>query len=191
MTKPQRDPAPDGDAQMGRRTALAGLGVTGMAGILAACGRGEAGDARTTTTPAAGPQTRAVSPTPDDTSGSTPAPTPTPEGTPTPTESGDGGDGDQIVLGTPADIPVGGGKVYPDHKVVVTQPDEGTFHGFTAVCTHQGCLVNSVSDGLIHCPCHQSSFRITDGSVDSGPAPSALAAVELDVARNKIALIEG
>ncbi|QXJ20023.1 Rieske (2Fe-2S) protein [Actinomadura graeca] len=73
-----------------------------------------------------------------------------------------------------ADIPVGGGKVYPDTKVVVTQPSQGSFKAFTAVCPHQGCTVGTVSGGLIKCPCHGSEFAIADGAVRHGPAESGL-----------------
>ena len=81
-----------------------------------------------------------------------------------------------------ADIPVGGGKIFNDEKMVVTQPTEGEFKAFTAVCTHTGCLVGSVSDGSINCPCHGSKFSITDGSVQSGPASSPLAEKSVSVA---------
>jgi Rieske Fe-S protein len=57
---------------------------------------------------------------------------------------------------------------------VVTQPTSGQFKAFSAVCTHQGCIVAKVESGSIVCTCHQSHFSITDGSVQSGPAPSAL-----------------
>ena len=73
-----------------------------------------------------------------------------------------------------ADVPVGGGKIYGDEKVVVTQPTQGAFKAFTAVCTHQGCTVGSVRGGVIHCPCHGSEFKIADGSVAKGPADKAL-----------------
>lgn len=78
------------------------------------------------------------------------------------------------VLVKAADVPVGGGTVITDKKVVVTQPKAGEFKAFSAVCTHQGCLVNSVSDGTINCPCHGSKFRITDASVAHGPAKKPL-----------------
>ena len=77
-------------------------------------------------------------------------------------------------LGPASDIDVGGGTVFADQKVVVTQPSKGQFKGFTAVCTHQGCIVANVSGGTINCPCHGSKFSIEDGSVESGPAPSPL-----------------
>jgi Rieske Fe-S protein len=73
-----------------------------------------------------------------------------------------------------ADVPVGGGKIYGDEKVVVTQPAQGEFKAFTAVCTHQGCTVGSVRNGIIHCPCHGSEFKIADGSVAKGPADQPL-----------------
>ncbi|MEO3827600.1 Rieske (2Fe-2S) protein [Actinomadura sp. B10D3] len=73
-----------------------------------------------------------------------------------------------------ADIPVGGGKVYGADKVVVTQPAQGAFKAFTAVCTHQGCTLGGVANGLINCPCHGSEFAIADGSVRKGPAKEPL-----------------
>ncbi|MFK0236853.1 Rieske (2Fe-2S) protein [Streptomyces vinaceus] len=79
-------------------------------------------------------------------------------------------------------VPVGGGTVLKDEKLVVTQPTAGSFRCFTAVCTHQGCLVNKVSDGTIDCPCHGSKFQITDGAVAHGPATRPLAEKQITVA---------
>ena len=73
-----------------------------------------------------------------------------------------------------ADVPVGGGVVVKDAKVVVTQPTKGQFKAFSAVCTHQGCLVTSVADGTIVCNCHGSKFSAEDGSVVSPPAEAPL-----------------
>ena len=73
-----------------------------------------------------------------------------------------------------SEIPVGGGKVFTNLQVVVTQPTAGDFKAFSAVCTHQGCLVNKVADKQIQCPCHFSHYSIVDGSVESGPAPKPL-----------------
>jgi Rieske Fe-S protein len=80
-----------------------------------------------------------------------------------------------------ADVPVGGGVVLSDQKVVVTQPTAGTYKAFSAVCTHQGCIVASVSDGTIQCPCHGSTFSAADGSVQGGPAPAALTTLAVAV----------
>ena len=86
-----------------------------------------------------------------------------------------------VVLARTADIPVGGGKILTDKKIVITEPQSGTFKAFTAVCTHQGCIVDSVSGGTINCPCHGSKFSIVNGSVVNGPAPSPLAPVGIEV----------
>ena len=85
------------------------------------------------------------------------------------------------VLASTSDVPVGGGKILTDKKIVITQPHAGTFDAFTAVCTHQGCIVTRVSGGTINCPCHGSKFSIANGSVVNGPASSPLAPVSIKV----------
>lgn len=85
------------------------------------------------------------------------------------------------VLASTADIPVGGGTILTDKKIVITQPQAGSFDAFTAVCTHQGCIVATVSGGTINCPCHGSRFSIANGSVVNGPATSPLAPVRIQV----------
>ncbi len=75
-----------------------------------------------------------------------------------------------------SDVPVGGGKILKDEKVVVTQPTAGTYKAFSATCTHSGCLVGSVKNDKIVCPCHGSEFSVTDGSVQKGPAKKPLPA---------------
>jgi len=81
-----------------------------------------------------------------------------------------------------ADVPVGGGVVLTEAKVVVTQPTAGAFKAFTAVCTHQQCTVSKVADGTIDCPCHGSRFSAVDGSVVKGPADQPLAPKTVTVA---------
>ena len=78
-------------------------------------------------------------------------------------------------------VPVGGGKVLTAQKIVITQPQAGSFHAFTAICTHQGCIVNAVSAGTIDCPCHGSKYSAVNGSVVNGPATLPLAAVSIKV----------
>lgn len=86
------------------------------------------------------------------------------------------------VLGSAKDIPVGGGKVFLDQKVVVTQPAKGKFKAFSAVCTHVGCVCNVVANGTINCPCHGSTFKITNGAVVTGPAETPLPRKKIKVA---------
>ena len=71
---------------------------------------------------------------------------------------------------------------------MVTQPSEGQFKAFSAICTHQGCPVDGIVDGQIHCPCHQSMFSIEDGSPQSGPATTALPEVAITVRGDQITL---
>ncbi|MGW5615907.1 Rieske (2Fe-2S) protein [Streptomyces sp. NPDC003877] len=91
-------------------------------------------------------------------------------------------------LGATGEIPVGGGKIFKDEKVVVTQPEQGQFRAFSAICTHQRCLLGSVSDGTINCPCHGSRFRIADGSVANGPATRSLPAEKITVEGDTVRL---
>jgi Rieske Fe-S protein len=89
-------------------------------------------------------------------------------------------------LAKTSDIPVGGGKIFNDQKVVVTQPKKDEFKAFSAICTHQGCTVGTVANGTIDCPCHGSKYSIKDGSVVNGPAPRPLAPVAITVTGTSI-----
>ena len=91
-------------------------------------------------------------------------------------------------LSSTTDIEVGGGAIFADQEVVVTQPTEGEFKCFTAVCTHQGCIVSSVSDGAINCDCHHSRFSIDNGDVEKGPATFPLQAYLITVSGDEISL---
>lgn len=84
-----------------------------------------------------------------------------------------------------AEIPVGGGKVYADQKVVITQPSAGEFKAFSATCTHQGCTVGAVTT-TIDCPCHGSKFAIADGSVVNGPATAPLTPLTASVSGSEV-----
>jgi Rieske Fe-S protein len=147
-----------------RRTVVAAAGAAGLTVVLAACGGSD-----------------------DDASGDTgaAASSPASEGAASGGEEAGAG---AAALAATADIPEGGGKVFADEKVVVTQPSAGEFKAFSATCTHQGCAVKSVSDGVINCPCHNSNFSISDGSVQSGPASKPLPAVEITVSGDSIRL---
>jgi Rieske Fe-S protein len=93
------------------------------------------------------------------------------------------------VLGQASDIAVGGGAIYTAAKVVVTQPASGQYKAFSAVCTHVGCIVNKVTNGTIDCPCHGSEFKITNGAVVTGPAPSPLPAKQIKIVDGQVILL--
>lgn len=155
-------------APLSRRRALTGAATLGVGvPLLAACG--DDGDS-TANDPASSDPTSA------------PTSATTTETTDTATSEAPAAGG----LVATADVPVGGGVVLKDDELVVTQPADGEFKAFTAICTHQGCLVGSVSDGTIHCPCHGSSFSAADGSVEGGPATGPLAEVAVKVSGGQV-----
>lgn len=146
---------------LSRRTVLRIAAVSGAgAAVLVACGGDD-----TTTSDAGSDATGNSS---GDTDSSAPA-----------------GSGGGSLVAT-ADVPVGGGVVIEDRKVVVTQPAAGTFKAFTAVCTHQQCLVASVKNDRISCPCHGSVYNAKDGSVINGPAPRPLKEIAVTVQGDQI-----
>lgn len=90
------------------------------------------------------------------------------------------------ALAATSQVPDGGGKIIDGKNIVITQPQSGSFKAFTAICTHEGCIVNTVSNGTINCPCHGSKFSITDGSVVTGPATKPLAPIAIKVEETSI-----
>ena len=145
-----------------RRAVLAGAGVT-CAAMLAGCTTNDANN---------GGFTPAASGTATSVSGSAPAA------------------GDSAAAGSPpaanalaatSQVPDGGGTIIDGKNIVITQPRSGSFKAFSAICTHEGCIVSSVSNGTINCPCHGSKFSIKDGSVVNGPATTPLAAIAIKV----------
>lgn len=157
------------DLRATRRHVLLGVGIAGAGGVLAGC------------------STAAVPPY-----GATQAAAPGQQATSSP-QAGQpagagGGAATGTLLGLVTDIPVGGGKVFMNHKVVVTQPAKGVFKAFSAVCTHVGCICNQVANGTINCPCHGSEFKIANGAVVTGPAPAPLPSQTINVSNGKIYL---
>ncbi|MFF5363086.1 Rieske (2Fe-2S) protein [Streptomyces scabiei] len=151
----------------GRRTVMAAAGVAGLAVALTACGSEDDPSASNSSGAGAG---AGGDSTAEANGGST-----------------SGGAGGTAIAKT-SDIPEGGGKIFEDEGVVITQPEAGQYKAFSATCTHRGCAVKSVADGVINCPCHNSNFSIADGSVKSGPATKPLPAKKVSVAGDSITL---
>jgi Rieske Fe-S protein len=153
---------------------LAGVGLVGLAGAITACG----GSSSSTSTPAAANPT-----TSSDGMASSAAPASSAAAS-----GASQGAGAANALTSTSKVPVGGGTIITDKKIVVTQPSSGEFKAFTAVCTHMGCIVNQVSKGTIDCPCHGSQYSVTTGAVVAGPAPKALPSVPIKVSGDNIFL---
>jgi Rieske Fe-S protein len=139
-----------------RRTVILSAGGAGMAAVLTACaGYGEpAAEGGDTSSTASSQAPEAAE-----------------------TSAGADAGGSANALAKTADIPEGGGKVFKDEKIVITQPAAGEFKAFTAICTHQGCVLAEVVDNQINCnsSCgHGSVFSAEDGSVVNGPAAAPL-----------------
>ena len=151
-------PAVDAPVAVSRRLALRGTVVAGVGiPLLAACG----GESEPT-----GTADSATSPgAPADSGGS----------------SGGGS------FASTSDIPEGGGVIFAEEGVVVTQPAPGEFKGFTNVCTHRQCPLAEVSD-TINCRCHGSMFSIEDGAAVGGPATVALSEAGITVDGDAISL---
>jgi Rieske Fe-S protein len=147
-----------------RRGVLMTAGLTAVGGVLAACS--------TTAVPF------------DATGGGT---IPHDEQVPTPTTAASGQTA-AISVASTADIPVGGGLVISQVNLVVTQPVTGEFKAFSSVCPHVGCLLDKVANGTVNCPCHGSTFRISDGAVVTGPATRPLTPVAITVGNGAITL---
>lgn len=155
-------------APLSRRRALTGAATLGVGvPLLAACG--DDGDSSASDPASSDPTSAPTSATTTETIDTATSEAPTAGG-----------------LVATADVPVGGGVVLKDDELVVTQPADGEFKAFSAICTHQGCLVGSVSDGAIVCPCHGSSFSAEDGSVQGGPANGPLAEVAVRVEGDQV-----
>ena len=168
MSNSQDEPLPACGPRHSRRALLAGACVAGAA-ALAGCTTYDANNGGI-----AGPPPSSAAPASQAAAGGATG------------SSGAGGAGAASAapanqLATTAEVPVGGGKIISGVNVVVTQPVAGTFKGFSAVCTHQGCIVATIANGTINCPCHGSKFSVKDGSVVNGPAASPLPPVAITV----------
>ncbi|WEH19495.1 Rieske (2Fe-2S) protein [Streptomyces sp. VNUA24] len=153
----------------GRRTVMAAAGVAGLAVALTACGSED--DPSTSTSNSSGAGAGAGGDSTAEANGGS-------------TSGGAGG----TAIAKTSDIPEGGGKIFEDEGVVITQPEAGQYKAFSATCTHRGCAVKSIADGVINCPCHNSNFSIADGSVQSGPATKPLPAKKVSVSGDAITL---
>jgi Rieske Fe-S protein len=161
-----------------RRTVLRAAGLLGLTGVgaaaLSACAEVSGGSP-------------SAAPTASETSAPT-SPSPTADTT-SPTPSASTAEAPKGPSVATSKVPVGGGVILEDADYVITQPSKGQYKAFSKICTHQGCPVASVSDGVIHCNCHGSEYSIKDGSVTNPPAPKPLAEAKASVFEDKVYVV--
>jgi Rieske Fe-S protein len=180
--QPNTEPISGPAVASSRRNVLRAAGFLAAAGgaaVVTACAAD--GD------PAAAPSTAAgsgSSSAPGSTSAaSSAASSPTSEASGSPTKSAKAPSGPSVAT---SKVPVGGGVILNEADYVVTQPTKGKYKAFTKICTHQGCAVAEVANGVIHCDCHGSEFSIKDGSVVRPPASGPLAEHDVTVSDGKV-----
>ena len=171
----EQQPRHETPATTTRRTILRAAGLLGLTGAgataLTACAE-ESGDSPSPT-PAAQETSAPASPSP-----AADATSPRPSASKAKAPSGPS-------VAT-SKVPVGGGVILEDADYVVTQPSNGSYKAFSKICTHQGCPVSAVRDGIIHCNCHGSEYSIKDGSVTNPPASKPLAESKTTVFEDEV-----
>ncbi|MFG2298240.1 Rieske (2Fe-2S) protein [Streptomyces sp. NPDC048603] len=91
-----------------------------------------------------------------------------------------------VEVGTAAEVPVGGAKLFREKKLLVSCPVEGQYKAFSAQCTHAGCVLDKIEGDEANCPCHGSRFDVATGKVLSGPASDPLPAVPVRAEGGKL-----
>lgn len=86
-----------------------------------------------------------------------------------------------------ADVPVGGSidATINGEPALIAQPTAGQVVAFSAVCTHQQCVV-AAAGSEFDCPCHGSKFDAATGDVINGPALRPLSAIPVAVSGDRI-----
>lgn len=151
----------DDARELSRRTALAlgGTGAIGGALVLAGCAPSEDGSGGS------------ASDGSDDSAA--------------PTNGSADGAGEEVA--SLADIPVGGSidATIGGEPVLLAQPTAGEVVAYSAICTHQGCVVAAAGSKL-ECPCHGSIFDAATGDVEVGPALEPLESVSVTVDGDRV-----
>jgi Rieske Fe-S protein len=147
-----------------RRAALlvGGSGVAAGALALAGCAPGSAPDAPEATTDT--DELPATTQPPDDGAAAT------------------GGD-----IAALSEVPVGGsvGIEIDGEPALLAQPQAGEVVAFSAICTHQQCVV-AAAGNRFECPCHGSAFDAATGDVLQGPALEPLTPIAVRVAGDRV-----
>lgn len=105
--------------------------------------------------------------------------------------TGAGASPDSLAPGTElaalSAVPVGGSTSVTVDGVplLLAQPSAGAVVAFSAICTHQGCVV-AAAGAEFDCPCHGSRYDAATGEVLQGPAPDPLPPVPVRLDGDRI-----
>ena len=71
---------------------------------------------------------------------------------------------------------------------MLLRSDDGRISAYSALCTHQGCIVAyDAEERTLECPCHGSVFDAESGAeVLSGPAPRPLPEIPVRVEDGRV-----
>jgi len=120
----------------------------------------------------------------------------TPELAPPPSTTSPAGTAKGTAIGRAGDVPVGSAREFTDPAqgipAYVVRPSEGSYVGFSAVCTHMGCTVGFFQPSLqFRCPCHGSIFSAVTGEVLQGPAAAPLPKITIEESADGTLLADG
>lgn len=92
-------------------------------------------------------------------------------------------------LATLSDIPVGGTSAVTvdGQDILLAQPTDRVVVAFSAICTHQGCIVSAAASEF-DCSCHGSRFAAATGAVLKGPASRALHPIPVSVSGESVVI---
>jgi Rieske Fe-S protein len=88
-----------------------------------------------------------------------------------------------LLIGTAEELEEGESKTvrFGRYPALVIHTPNG-LRAYSAVCTHFACVVKwDPAIGQIVCPCHEGYFDPSDGHVISGPPPSGLVTLPVEI----------
>lgn len=98
--------------------------------------------------------------------------------------TGDAGDEEHFPRGSGRTVLLG------SQPALVIRMDDGSFRAFSALCTHLQCIVAySPERRQIECPCHRGLYSL-EGTNISGPPPSPLKALAVEVVHGRVMVSE-
>ena len=99
-----------------------------------------------------------------------------------------------VSAGPLDEIPLNSSKTvrFGRYPAIIINIPEG-LQAYSAVCTHFACIVKWDPElEQIVCPCHEGYFDASDGSVISGPPPSPLEKLNIELIDNQVYIgVEG